>query len=161
MSANMKEGHLALWVLRVMFVRGRTLSFHILSPRPSKTMLLLEAKVVIRSPLSSCYQWGKESVALFTTMYLWAALAPRRCKTEESGFRPSPGTEIDYYRDVSPSASSCCFRGMGGTRIIWPQKSGGKAPNIHGLRMTGRLQSSEECDHSSFWGEATAEDCVA
>lgn len=43
MSANTKEGHLALWVFRVMFVRGRTLSFHILSPHPSKTMLLLEA----------------------------------------------------------------------------------------------------------------------
>lgn len=117
MSANTKEGHLALWVLRVMFVRGRTLSFHILSPRPSETMLLLEAKVVIRSPCPHVISGGKESVAPFTTMYLWAALAPRRCKTEESGFRPFQGTEIDYHRGVSlpqpPAAASVEWEGPG------------------------------------------------
>lgn len=82
-----------------------------------KTMLLLEAKVVIRSPCPHVISGGKESVALFTTMYLWAALAPRRCKTEESGFRPFRGTEIDYHRGVClpqpPAAASLEWEGPG------------------------------------------------
>lgn len=63
-------------------------------------MLLLDEKVVIRSPCPYVIG-GWESVVLFTTMYLWAALAPRRCKTEESGFWPFQWTEIDYHGGVS------------------------------------------------------------
>lgn len=71
----------------------------------------------IRSPCPHVISGGKDSVALFTTMYLWAALALRRCKTEESGFRPFQGTEIDYHRGVSlpqpPAAASVEWEGPG------------------------------------------------
>lgn len=62
MSANMETEH--LWLggcFPVMSVRGRALSFLILSPPPSKTMLLLEVKKATRPPCPHAISGGGES----------------------------------------------------------------------------------------------------
>lgn len=144
-----------------MSVRGRTLFFLILSPHPSKTMLLLEAKKVTRSPCPHVISGGEESLVLLTTVYLWAALSPRRCKIEELGFLPFPSAWDLITTEVShPQPPACCVSGMGSIRIIWPLKSGCGGP-----RTSMALGWLEDCGEFwrtgpffILWGGATVED---